>query len=70
MNEILNITNSKEIKKPLFMFENGIFFVKEQIIKWLNQVSQQNKNLNRLYVIFEKMFCLFMITAFEKLFKD
>ena len=30
--EIKDFTNAKEIKKPLFVFENGIFFVKEQII--------------------------------------
>ena len=36
--EIKDSTNAKEIKKPLFMFENGIFLVKEQIIKWLNNL--------------------------------
>ena len=34
--EIKDFTNAKEIKNPLFMFENGIFLVKEQIIQWLN----------------------------------
>ena len=36
--EIKDFTNAKEIKKPLFMFENGIFLVKEQIIRWLNNL--------------------------------
>ena len=36
MNELKDLTNANEIKNPLFMFENGIFLVKEQIIKWLN----------------------------------
>ncbi len=36
--EIEKIANAKDIKKPLFMFENGIFLVKEQIIKWLNNI--------------------------------
>ena len=39
MNEMMNITNSKEIKNSLFMFENGICLIKEQIIKWLNIIS-------------------------------
>ncbi len=38
LNEFKNFTNTKEIKKPLFMFENGIIFTKEQIIKWLNNI--------------------------------
>ena len=38
INELKDFTNAKEIKKPLFMFENGIFLVKEQIIKWLNNL--------------------------------
>ena len=33
-----NITNVKEIKKPLYMFENGLFLIKQQIIKWLNNI--------------------------------
>ena len=41
-NEVINkfkgYTNSKEIKKPLFIFENGIFLVKQQIINWLNNM--------------------------------
>ncbi len=36
--EIKEITNTENIKKPLFMFENGIIFTKEQIIKWLNGI--------------------------------
>ena len=36
--ELKDFTNAKEVKKPLFMFENGIFLVKEQIIKWLNNI--------------------------------
>ncbi len=36
LNEFKDYTNVKEVKKPLSMFENGIFMVKEQIIKWLN----------------------------------
>ena len=38
INEIKDITNAKEIRKPLFMFENGIFLTKEQLIKWLNNI--------------------------------
>lgn len=36
--EIEAFTNSKEIIDPLFMFENGIFLIKEQITKWLNKI--------------------------------
>ncbi len=36
--EIENITGVNSIKKPLFMFENGIILTKEQIIKWLNNI--------------------------------
>ena len=36
MKEIENSTNAKDVKKALFMFENGIFLKKEQIINWLN----------------------------------
>ncbi|MBR1617000.1 hypothetical protein IJ670_02505 [bacterium] len=36
--EIKNLANAKTIKKPLLMFENGIFLVKEQIVKWLNNI--------------------------------
>ena len=36
--EIENLTSVKDIKSPLFMFENGIFLTKEQIIKWLNNI--------------------------------
>jgi len=38
MNEIKNFTNIKMVKPPLFMFENGIFLIKEQIVKWLNNL--------------------------------
>ena len=38
--EIKDLTNSNDIKKPLFMFENGIILTKEQIIKWLNNLRQ------------------------------
>jgi len=38
MNEIKNLANIDDIKKPLFIFENGIFLTKEQIIKWLNNI--------------------------------
>ena len=38
MSEIINLTNKNDIKKPLFMFENGIIFTKAQIIKWLNNM--------------------------------
>ena len=34
--EIEDLTNVKITEPPLFMFENGIIFTKEQIIKWLN----------------------------------
>lgn len=36
--EFMDYTDAKEVKKPLFMFENGIFLKKEQIIKWLNKI--------------------------------
>jgi flavodoxin len=38
INELKNFGNAKEIKKPLLMFENGIFLIKEQIISWLNNI--------------------------------
>ena len=38
INEVKNSTNAKDIKQPLFMFENGIILTKEQIIKWLNNI--------------------------------
>ena len=38
INEINDATKAKNVIKPLFMFENGIFFVKEQVIKWLNNI--------------------------------
>lgn len=37
--EIKDLTNAKAVKNPLFMFENGIFMQKEQIIKWLNNIQ-------------------------------
>ena len=36
--EIKNTANTQNLRKPLFMFENGIFLTKEQIIKWLNNI--------------------------------
>ena len=38
INEVKNSTSAKDIKQPLFMFENGIILTKEQIIKWLNNI--------------------------------
>ena len=38
INEIKDLTNTNDIKKSLFMFENGIFLTKEQLIKWLNNI--------------------------------
>ena len=38
INEIKETANAKDFKKPLFMFENGIFLTKEQLIKWLNNI--------------------------------
>ena len=38
VNEIKLLTNAKDIKNALFVFENGIFLKKEQIIKWLNNI--------------------------------
>ena len=38
LNELRHYTNAEEIKTPLFMFENGIFLTKQQIIKWLNNI--------------------------------
>lgn len=35
---IRNFTKAKDIKQPLFIFENGIILVKEQIINWLNRI--------------------------------
>lgn len=37
-NNIRDSIDAKDVKKPLFMFENGIFLIKEQLIKWLNQL--------------------------------
>jgi flavodoxin len=37
-NDIKNLTNAKEIRHPLFIFENGIILLKEQIINWLNGI--------------------------------
>ena len=38
INEIKGTASAKDFKKPLFMFENGIFLTKEQLIKWLNNI--------------------------------
>ncbi len=38
INDIEDTANTKDIKHPLFMFENGIFLTREQIIKWLNNI--------------------------------
>lgn len=37
-NNIKNYANAKEIKKPLFIFENGFFLTKECVINWLNRI--------------------------------
>ena len=37
-NNIKDLTNAKDTKKPLFLFENGIFLTEKQLIKWLNQL--------------------------------
>ena len=37
-NDIKNLTNAKDIRHPLFIFENGIILLKEQIINWLNGI--------------------------------
>ena len=36
INDVKDTANTQNLRKPLFMFENGIFLTKEQIIKWLN----------------------------------
>lgn len=38
INEVKDVVSTKDIRKPLFMFENGIFLTKEQLIKWLNNI--------------------------------
>lgn len=38
INEIKDTANTQNLRKPLFMFENGIFLIKEQLIKWLNNI--------------------------------
>jgi len=38
INEVKDIANTEDVRKPLFMFENGIFLIKEQLIKWLNNI--------------------------------
>ena len=38
INNIKNSTKAKDIKKPAYLFENGIFLIKEQLIKWLNNI--------------------------------
>ena len=35
---VKNCSKAKDVKQPLFMFENGIILTKEQIIKWLNNI--------------------------------
>ena len=37
-NEIKSLANTGVVKKPLFMFENGIIFKKEQITNWVNKL--------------------------------
>ena len=37
-NIISNLSKANDVRKPLFMFENGIFLIKEQLIKWLNNI--------------------------------
>jgi flavodoxin len=36
--EVKDLANTTNIKNALFMFENGIFFIKQQIIRWLNNI--------------------------------
>ena len=36
--EISELTDTKNVKKPLIMFEDGIIFTNEQIINWLNNL--------------------------------
>ena len=36
--EAEDLTNKKDIIKPLLLFQNGIFLAKEQIIDWLNKI--------------------------------
>lgn len=36
--EFKDFTKVEEINFPLYMFENGIFLRKEQVIKWLNNI--------------------------------
>ncbi len=38
INDIKDFMTVKNVKQPLFMFENGIIFTKEQIIEWLNNI--------------------------------
>lgn len=38
INDIEHTTNAQSLINPLFMFENGIIFTKEQLIKWLNNI--------------------------------
>ena len=42
--EIENLTGNVNIKNPLFMFENGIILVKEQIINLLNKLPNNIEN--------------------------
>lgn len=36
--DIITLTRAKDTRQPLFIFENGIILVKEQIINWLNRI--------------------------------
>ncbi len=38
IDEFKDFPSAKKVKKHLFMFENGIFLIKEQIIEWLNKL--------------------------------
>lgn len=38
INEISGVAGVNDVRKPLFLFENGIFLTKEQLIKWLNNI--------------------------------
>ena len=37
-NNVKDYANAKEIKKPLFIFENGFFLTRECVINWLNKI--------------------------------
>ena len=38
VNEIKDAVGTIDLGNPLFIFENGIFLIKEQLIKWLNDM--------------------------------